>query len=431
MNRLKPYRNRPRLGAGVACCVSVLALALSHAAAAEPLTLAAALERARAANPEILAAEQQLEVARARLKKARYPNPFNPQIEGGATARRFDDGGSATQPTGGISLEIEVAGQRGLRIDEAERTIERTGALVNDVVRQITARTTAAYYRALYAHRRLDLFRKVEIQNRRLREAAAEQFRAGEISKLESNLAVVRHSQTRKDTLLAGRDHENALRELERLIGLEPSGTLHLAGNLQIAPIGVDEARLLQIAVAARPDLQARQAELGRIDAEARLLRRSVIPNPTLRGIYEEEAESDGGRDRIAGGTVSIALPIFDRNQAELAALAAERSKALHERTGTILEVKNEVSDAYRSYAAAREAAELFESDAMTPIAENFRFVETAYRTGKINLLELIVVQNDLVGAELSYLETIWEYWAARTALERAVGRPLAERGQP
>lgn len=429
MNKCRPHRDRPQLGPGIA--FGAILLALSRAAAGEGLTLDAVLEQARAANPEILAARQQTEVVRARLEKARYLNPFNPQIEGGATERRFDDGGSETQPAAAISLEIEVAGQRGLRIDEAERGIERTAAEADDIVRGVTAQATTAYYRALYLRRRLDLLREVESLSQRLRGATAKQFSAGEISKLEANLAVVRHSQARKDTLLAGRDHENALRELERMIGRQPEGILDLAGDLKPAPIAADEARLLQAALEARPDLQARQAELARIDAEARLVRRLVIPNPTLRGIYEEEAESRGERDRIVGGAVSISLPIFDRNQAELTALAAERSKAEHARTGTILEVENDVRAAYRSYVAARQAVELFETDAMTPVAENLRFVETAYRTGKINLLQLVVVQNDLVDAQSSYLETLWEYWAARTALERAVGHSLAEGVQP
>ena len=42
---------------------------------------------------------------------------------------------------------------------------------------------------------------------------------------------------------------------------------------------------------------------------------------------------------------------------------------------------------------------------------------------GKIDLLKLVVVQNDLVDAEFSYIESLWDYWRAVVALERAVAQ--------
>jgi cobalt-zinc-cadmium efflux system outer membrane protein len=413
---------------GLAAACSTLALfAVTRApASAESLSLTQAVERARAQNPEIRAAEQALGVARARLQRARYWNPFNPEIEGGAAARNFADGGSATQRSGGLSLEIEVAGQRGLRIEEAARNLNRVGAEVDDVVRLVRALVTAAYYQALYRRQRLELAREVERLNHRLREATAVQLRAGEVSKLEANLAVVRHSQARKDALLAARDDQNALRELERLMGDEPTGTVALAGDLHASPIPLHEDDLLNVALRIRPDLRAREAEIERLDADAKLTRRLIVPNPTLRGTYEEETESSRDRDRIIGGTISIPIPVFDRQQAEMSAVAAVHAQAVHERSGTLLQVKREVRDAFRGYEAAPAAIELFETDALTPIAENFRFVESAYRAGKMNLIELITVQNDLVNARLSYLDSQRDYWLARAELERAVGQPLA-----
>jgi outer membrane protein TolC len=37
----------------------------------------------------------------------------------------------------------------------------------------------------------------------------------------------------------------------------------------------------------------------------------------------------------------------------------------------------------------------------------------------------VVVVQNDLVNAQFSYVDSVWNYWLARTALERAVGQKL------
>ena len=398
-----------------------------RAASAEVLTLQQALDVAHRSNPDILAARQEAEIARGRLVKARYWNQFNPEIEGGAAQRRFDAGGSDVQRSGGLSLELEVAGQRGKRIEEAERNLGRVEAEVANVERLLIAQVKEAYYGALYRERRLQLLRRVEDLNRRLRDASSERFRSGEVPKLEANLGVVRYSQSRKDTLTGERDHRNTLRELERLLGREPLGTTMIEGSLKAQPTAIDEGSLLETALHVRPDLQARGAEILRVDAETALTKRLVVPNPTLRGAYDEETETAGSRDRIIGGTITIPLPVFDRRQAELTALAGQRAQAAYNRSATVLAVQAEVRDASRSYQAAAEAVQVFEADAVARIEENFRFIETAYREGKIDLLQLIVVQNDLVSAQFSYLDSLWDYWLGRIALERAIGQPLEQ----
>lgn len=414
----------PRRGRAAAL-VTLAALLLARAAGAEPLTIERALDLARRHNPELLAAQQEAEIARGRLVKARYWNQFNPEIEGGASQRRFDVGGSEVQRTGGVSLEIEVAGQRGKRIDEAERNLARVDAEIANTERLVLAQVKESFYRTLYLQRRLQLFRQVEDLNRRLRDASAERFRSGEVPKLEANLAVIRYSQSRKDTLTAERDQRNSGRAIERLLGREPLGTVKIAGDLSVHPIEVPVDTLLETALRTRPDLHARDAEIQRVEAETSLTKRLLVPNPTLRGGYDEETEALGSRDHIIGGAISIPLPVFDRRQAELTALAGQRAQATYNRSGTALAVQTEVRDAYRSYEAAAEAVQVFEADAASRIVESFRFVETAYREGKIDLLQLVVVQNDLVAAQFSHLDSLWDYRLARTALDRAVGQPL------
>jgi cobalt-zinc-cadmium efflux system outer membrane protein len=418
-----------RLGLAVGL-TSMFALA-AHPAAGDPLTLSQALEEARDHSPKLLAARQEAKIAQGRLVKARYWNPFNPRIEGGAMHREFDGGGSDVQPSAGISIELEVAGQRGKRIDVAQRNLERVEAQIADTERLVLAKVKEVFYRILYLDRRRVLFRQLEKLNRRLRDASAERFRSGEVPKLEANLGIVRLSQSRKETLAAESAHDNGLRELERLLGREPLGAIHVSGDLSALPGEVSLEPLLETALRVRPDLQARDAEIRRIDAETSLTRRLVVPNPTIVGSYDEEAESAGSRDRLIGGRISIPIAVFDRNQAELTSLAGARSQARHDRNGTLLAIQTEVRVAYRSYEAASQAVKLFEADAFGRIEESFGFIETSYRQGKIDLLQLVVVQNDLVTAQLSYLDSLWDYWQAHVALERAVGIPLEEGSIP
>src|SRR5437763_15254847 len=81
------------------------------------LRLDEAIERARTASPDLRAAAVDLEGARARLGRARLP-AANPVLSGDIA--RHTEAGEATIDRGvALAQEIEVGGQRGLRIAAA------------------------------------------------------------------------------------------------------------------------------------------------------------------------------------------------------------------------------------------------------------------------------------------------------------------------
>ncbi len=399
-------------------------------AGADSLNVNQAVAEALERNPDLLATREELGVAHGQLAKAKSPNAFNPELGGAAANRKFDDGGSEVQPSADLSLEVEVAGQRGKRIDAAKRNLERIQADVDDASRLLEAEVRQAFYGALYARERQRLASEVEKLTRRVSEASAARFRAGEVPKMEPNISRIRLSRARNDLLTAEREYAGALREVERLLGREPRGTLVLDGDLRLdADVVLDSEGLLERALRERPDLRAQSAEVERIEAEQALAQRLAFPNVTFRAFYDEEAEADGARDRVIGGGLSVPLPLFDRQQGEIASLAARRSQAQHQRQAAVLAVRAEVEDAVRAYRAALESARVYEADALDLIDENFRFMETAYREGKIDLLEMTVVQNDLNEARASYLESLSDYWLSRIAVERAIGASPYQRG--
>ena len=238
---------------------------------------------------------------------------------------------------------------------------------------------------------------------------------------MEVNVAEVRLGQSRKDTIVAERDYRNALRDLERLLGLTPAGRLEPIGQLTLQPETFQRDQLLSLALETRPDLRAAVIERERINAEIALTRRLVVPNPTLQAFYREE---EGG-ETIVGGALSFPLPLFDRKQAELTQLAGRKTQAGYEQQSIELRVRQEVGDALRSYEAAKAEVEVFEKDVLERAQENFQLIEIAYQEGKIDLLQVVVVQNDLVSARFSYLDSLWDYRLAHIALERATGTEL------
>lgn len=426
----KKARSAPALG--MIALAGFIALILpANTALAKTLTVDQAIDEALRANPDFLAARQRLSAAKARLVKAHYWNPFNPVVQAGAERWRSRETGGVAEPTINASIEVEVAGQRGRRIQEAEENLAEARALAADARRSLIAQVKNSFYRALYLKRRVELFQKIEGFNRRLRDASQTRFSTGEGTKLEANLEGIRYDQSRRDTLVGQRDYRDGLREFRRVIGSEADAPVEPDGSLEVRPLEINVSGLLETAFANRPDLKASNFEIKRVEAEAALTKRLIVPNPIISGAYSREPAGPGSNFQIAGGSIGISIPLFDRKQAELTALAGDRRRASYNRRAALLNIATEVRDAADGYEAAAQSLRIYESDMAARVEQNFGFIEASYRAGKISLLQLVVVQNDLVRAELSYLDALWEYRAARTGLEFAIGADLDKAVRP
>jgi len=389
------------------------------------LTLADAVERARTTNPELRAATQEVEIVRGRLVKARYPSQFNPQLGGeGGYRSRSGPGGSASATDYGVALsqEIEVAGQRGARIAEAEKNLARAEAQVHDRERLLDAEVKQAFFAVLVGTRRVQLLNHIEELDRRVRDAAAARATAGESSVIEANLAAIRYGQARKATLDSDAELESAQATLRRLLSLDSSAPLDLIGDLPGTARRLTIEGAVSRALEMRPDLVAAGREVDRIDAEQALTRRLAVPNPTVEAFYRKE---DIEPNRIAGAGLRIPLPLFDRKQGELVTLAGQQTQARFQVAAVRQRIEQEVVESLQRYQAAGRALAVFEQDVLGRVDETFGFIEAAYRAGKIDLFQLVVVQNDLVSAQLSYLDALARFRQSEVDLERAIGGPL------
>jgi cobalt-zinc-cadmium efflux system outer membrane protein len=241
-------------------------------------------------------------------------------------------------------------------------------------------------------------------------------FKAGDVSALEVNVAVVRYGQTRKETFDAEENVTQALLELRRLIGLQesfiPEGRLEPTGSPPVA------ATVFERALASRPDLLAKRYELQRAEAEIALVRRQNFPNPTVGLSFIREGS---GEKAILGG-ISIPFPVFNRRQGEIASLDARRLQIRSELTALEKEIRKEVDQAVSRWQTAQRNIELFQSDILERTEENFRLLEAAYRERAIDLPRILIMGTDLVNARRSYLDVLLSVREATISLEEISG---------
>ncbi|HEY6365371.1 MAG TPA: TolC family protein, partial [Candidatus Binatia bacterium] len=188
--------------------------------------------------------------------------------------------------------------------------------------------------------------------------------------------------------------------------------------ELPVVSSPVSPGELLERARINRPDLSAKLRELERAEAEIALRRREIFPNPSAGISFHRE----GTGDKIVLGSLAIPLPIFNRRQGELESLEARKIQARAELLGLEKEIRKEVDLALNQWTVALESFQLFQREIIERTEENFKLLEAAYRERKIDFPQVLIMENDLIAANLSYLDTSLALREAAIRLQEVAG---------
>lgn len=385
-------------------------------------TLRFSLAQARAmavrGNPELKATRLDTAMARGALRQAGLLR-FNPSVD-------VLSGVGANGTEAGVSQEIEILGQRGVRMTAARAAVERARAGVADATRITLGDVDRAFYRLVSATRRTELANEVLALNQRVTDVASRQLAAGEISRLDYNLAVVELGRSRSRSLAARRERTQVEIEFGRLLGMPQGATLAPVIDSTQHPPPADSARLIPRdlvpvldqaqalnvdsltarALALRPDLVAQNAMVRQATAEVSLSRREGWPNLIARVASEPRGSGAG---RVTRPGVGITLPFFNRNQGEVANRRAAAQQAVLGRAALISRVRADIANAVATYQSAVAEVEVLETTVLQPARQNRQLLETAYREGKVGLPVLLLIRNQVIDAELDY----WSAWLA------------------
>ncbi len=400
-----------------ACGISLLAQS-AHA-----LTLNEAVETALKNNPGIQAVRLEEGAAQGRLDQAGLLLRSNPVIEGGVSRKDTLPGGGEKVKNYGLRLsqEFELAGQRGLRVDAARSGWEKANQDIRDRERVLVAAVKDAFARALAAKRKIELAGEAVTLQEELVASAAVKFQTGDISALEQNLADVELGKSRRERMLAEREQREALLGLQELLGVKPTLSFSIEGELPSETSVIpDRDKLREAVVLQRPDVQSAVAEVRQAKASMRLAGREAIPSVTVSGFYNKDDKLNEG-----GVMFSFPLPFFDRKQADRKEAAAKAGQALIKQASLERTIGRELEEAHANLIAAAEELSLFKKDVLGKAMENLGLMNLAFKEGKFGFFEVRLAQRDTIDAQFAYLESQVRLQLALNAWEKATGGSL------
>jgi len=399
--------------------VLVLALSAAPAAEAEAWPLGRVVAEALAKSPEVAAARAEETGAEGGLSADARWLRENPSLEVEYGTDAPTQALGERRLTVALSQTLEVAGQRGLRVERAEAALAaaraRRRAVELGVAREVV--DAAVEWERLTAHARLA--EELLTAARALEEASARRFAAGDAPEVERNTAALERARAEARVALARAAVASSRAALNRRLGRPVTADLSLALMPVAIPAGLQ---------AEQPEVVAARAQAEAARAEVDLLRRERIPDPTVSLGYERETrpeEHATGADLHSGSMlmarISVPLPFWDRNQGELAAARARRAALEAEREGREREVEVERVAARETYEAAR-SAEAALAAALPGVERNLSLVQRAYEAGELGLDALLLSRDRAFAARGEAIDAAAALARARSALLRASG---------
>jgi len=404
--------------------LAALVLVAGTAAAVLPaaaLTLDEALARAQRSHPSLPPAAAAVEAGRVRLAQARRLQA-NPVVA--LELVRHSAPGDVNIDRGvTVSQEVEIGGQRGLRIRSAEHEVTHAEQLLADRRRTVAAEVRRAFAGVIAAERRGALAREAATLANRLLEAAERRVRAGDAGDIDVQLARIQAIQAAQAETLASVERARVGARLATAVGADAAEVLVVdAGPERATTPTLAHDTLIAHALANRPDLAAARAERARLEAEAELARRhGRIPNPVLQGIYREEL----GPEHFAGGGIALPFPIWNRDEAAEATLLAAAASAAADERRLLQEVPRQVEVAALRRAAAATAWARYEREAL-PAGDAARAaVERAYATGYFGLADALAQEDRLLQLRTAAIASWLDLHEADADLIEALGGDL------
>lgn len=370
-------------------------------------------------SDSVAKARGELQAARGRRTSAGQLLPASPTLDVTLGRRRADSGGSDVDRGIELSQTVEVGGQRGSRVAAADAEESAARAALAAAEREVVADVLAA----VVAVDRVRAFARYAAEEaeaaRRLEAVSAARATQGVGSTFDADLALATRIESERGTARADRD----LREAEARLTTVVSAAARLADGAHLPsawspPRGVEE--LEQGALERRAAVQTARAQARAASARVELLRRERIPDVTFGAFLRHEEFSD-----VAGGRIGVALPLFRRNQGEIAeaegrVLQAEATARQAER-----EVRLEVQGAYAAWEHATSTSRGIPPGVEERLGASMQRLQDAYARGTVPLPVALASLREAVAARRSLLDARAEALASSFTLAKVAGAAL------
>jgi cobalt-zinc-cadmium efflux system outer membrane protein len=318
----------------------------------------------------------------------------------------------------GVSYLFERGKKRQHRLQAAKDQTAVTRSQVADSERGLSFQVASGYTNVELAESAFDLAQQDLKSFQNTVDISQDRYKAGDISEDDYLKIKLQMLQFQTDASQAQLARVQALSDLRQLLGYESvPPDYDVAGPFEYQPVAGNLEDFQMKALTTRPDLRAAQQGVTAANSQYLLMKANGKKDITAQINYTHIA--DLSTTSLFG---QIQLPIFDRNQGEIARAQSAITQAQEQAKFTSDQVLTDVKDAYEGLKTNDQVIQLYRSGYLDEAQQDRDISEYAYKRGAASLLDFLDAERSYRATQLAYRQALAAYLLSLEQLREAVG---------
>jgi cobalt-zinc-cadmium efflux system outer membrane protein len=317
----------------------------------------------------------------------------------------------------GVSYLFERGRKRQHRLQAARDQTAVTRSQVADNERSLTFSVATQFINVELAESTLELATKDLQSFQTTVDIAEARYKAGDIGENDLLKIKLQMLQFQTDLSAAQLARVQGLSDLRQLLGYDSIGPDYdVAGAFDFQPVPGNLEDFQSKALLNRPDLRAAHLGVAAADSQHEL----------QKAIAKKDVTGQVNYTHVGFNSISlfgqIQMPIFDRNQGEIARAAFAITQAQEQEKLASGQVITDVRDAFESLRSNDQIVGLYRSGYLNQAQESRDISEYAYKHGAASLLDFLDAERSYRATQLGYRQALASYLLALEQLREAVG---------
>ncbi len=370
-------------------------------------------------NPTFAQSAANIQAAEGRKKQSGlYPNPTvgyqGEQIRGGS----FHGGEQGFF----VQQDIVLSGRLGLNRTISDQELKQAETEAEEQKVRVVTNVRISYIQALAAQQTLELRQHLSKladdavhtshQLANVGQADAPDVLESEVEAQQAELAVT----------MAEQNQQRIWKALSAVVGSPRLPLTRLEGKLEDTPPGnTDE--LVEKIVNQSPAVRIAELGVKRADATLARARRESIPDLQIRAGMQQNgellSEPNGKPVGLQGfADVGVRIPIFNRNQGNVATARADLERAKREVERVKLVLRERAASVVQNYAFSQTAVDRYKNQMIPRAQKAYEMYAKKYQEMASAYPQVLIAQRTLMQLEVSYITALETFATSSSSLQ-------------